>query len=162
MAKSEKTAMFLPVFLFIYKHHFLHLGFIDPLTYQMAGGKGSQPSSCQCYAMLSSMIIIFFIYSGIFIFFLKGKTSLVRGLQLPLPTSILFEDRNYISILTSYRDRNSFKVAAKFVPMLCNFTFQVETYFLHAKMASMTTNIFFFLGYPSILLKGNNSLIQRL
>jgi hypothetical protein len=30
MAKSEKTAMFLPVFLFIYKHHFLHLGFIDP------------------------------------------------------------------------------------------------------------------------------------
>jgi hypothetical protein len=73
MAKSEKTAMFLPVFLFIYKHHFLHLGFIDPLTYQMAGGKGSQPSSCQCYAMLSSMIIIFFYLLGYFYIFLKIK-----------------------------------------------------------------------------------------
>jgi hypothetical protein len=64
MAKSEKTAMFLSVFLFIYKHHFLHLGFIDP--FDLSNG------------------------------WLEG-------------------------------------VATMFVPTFCNFPFQVETYFLHAK-----------------------------
>jgi hypothetical protein len=80
MAKSEKTAMFLPVFLFIYKHHFLHLGFIDPFDLSNGWWEGVATKFVPMLCNVIEHDYYIFLFTRVFLYFFKGKTSFVRGL----------------------------------------------------------------------------------